>query len=284
MAIAETIVLLQNPISGYERYHRSLIAARGDILDYQDDDRAMGGFWTASLKTRFGENQMYDFFERGLGREMRSYGYGSRTLHEGMVYEMELNLPPDRFTITLEGMFNEMLMRSDYDADGVVERSTTLTNDASVGRFGTKTRVLGGGQLDSLSVADQAVQTALNWSGFPQPSFSRGRGSGQPYLEIFSRGWIYMLAWELFNYTTPGTQGLSAQFVDVVTGSQYVAGIKYDANATIVSKVTDADRQKLDIIFDLAQLGDANNLRYLVYMTEGRIVNLAQAPPVSAVQ
>lgn len=280
MSLAETIALTQNPVTGYERYARTLVQARGDILNYKDDDRAMGGYWTSSFRTRFSDNQMYDFFERGLGRQMKSYGYGSRCLHEGMIYEMTLNVPPDQYTISLESMVNEMLMRADYDDDGATERSTTIESAASQARFGTKTRVLGGGQVEGLSVADQAVQTALNQAAFPSPSFARGAGSGEPYLEIFSRGYIYMLAWEIYNQTvSTGTQGLTATFADVVANAQYVARIVTDPNSTTTNKVHDADRKILDIIINLAKLGDSFNNRWAVYMTEGRVLHLAPIPP-----
>jgi len=279
MSVAETIVIKQNPITEYERFNKTFINARGDISDYQDDNRAMGGFWTASFTTSMTMNKMLDLFENGLGREFIAYGYGSQILHEGMVYELVLNLPPDKLTISLESMYNTILMRSDYDGDDAVERSTELTNANSVARYGTKARVYGGGQLTSLAVADQAVQTALNQIAFPTPSIERGSGSGNPSIEIFSRGYIYTLGWELYNYTSGGTQGASAQIEDIVDDAQYVASYSYDGNATTVNKDTDADRKILNLVEDIAKLGDQNNTRWLLYMTEGRVLNFKESAP-----
>ncbi len=280
MAEANSILIRQNPVVAWERFNRPLYYGRGDYSDYQDDDRAMGGFWSCSFKYYATANELYDMFDRGLAREVVAYGYGTRVLHEGLIYEMVLNVPPDRLTTSLESVFNKMHMRSDYDADNATERSTTLQNTDSQGRFGVKQRVMGGGQLDSLAVADQAVQTVLDTRGWPSASLDRGSARGETYIEMFVRGYIETLNWTLYNQTaSSGTQGLSAQFVDALTGGEYIASIEYETNSTLVTKVYDADLKRLSIGMNLAKLGDSNNDRWIMYMTEGRVLHLKEAAP-----
>ena len=119
---------------------------------------------------------MKDLFENGLGRHVDVWGDGLQHDFEGYVHEMVYNLPPDRYTVSLENMVNSVHMRTDLDDDGNVERSTTLTNSDSDSRFGTKEVVLSGGETESLSVADQAVQVYLDLRGFPKPEPSLGSG------------------------------------------------------------------------------------------------------------
>lgn len=280
MAEANSIVIRQNPVAGWERFNRPLYFGRGDFADYQDDDRAMGGFWSCSFKYYATPNELYDMFDRGLTREIVAYGYGSRVLHEGFINKMILNVPPDRLTTSIESVFNKMHMRSDYDADNVTERSTTLENTDSQDQFGVKQRVMGGGQLNSLTVADQAVQSLLDTRGWPSVAIDRGRAGGDTYLEIFGRGWIETLNWTLYNQTAlSGTQGLSAQFVAVFTDAEYIASIEYETNSTLVTKIYDADLKRWSIGVNLAKLGDSNNDRWIAYMIEGRKLHLKEAAP-----
>ena len=284
MAEAISIVIKQNPALLWERFHWTLSAARRDFSDYEDDDRAMGGYWSASFKVRARRNQLFDFFQNGLGRHVEVYGHALQCLHEGMIQEMVLTLPPDIRIISLDNMINKLWMRSDYDDDNLVERSTVLENTASQARFGVKERAISGGQLDSLDVADQATQNFIDWRGWPQASIDKGAGGRDISLEIFSKGYIHTLGWISYNQTVAeGSQGLSAEWVDVMTDSQFVRSLSYDANATLVTKELDADQKKLDIGFNLSKLADSSGNRYIMYMTKGRRLHLkiAASPTVS---
>lgn len=282
MAEAVSVVIKQNPVTLWERFHWTLSAARRDFSDYSDDDRSMGGYWSCSFKVRARRNQLFNFFQNGLGRHVEVYGYGLRCLHEGMIQEMILTLPPDIRIISLDNMINKLWMRSDYDGDDLVERSTVLENIPSQNRFGIKERTISGGQIEGLPVADQATQAFIDWRSWPQSSLDKGSASGEISLEIFSKGYIHTLGWITYNQTEiEGTQGLSAQWVDVMTDSQFVSSLSYDANATTVTKELDADQKKLDIGFNLARLSDSNNNRFLMYMTKGRKLHLKYAAPAT---
>ena len=284
MAEAISIVVKQNPVTLWERFHWTLSAARRDFSNYNDDDRAMGGYWSASFTIRARRNQLFNFFQNGLGRHVEVYGYGLQCLHEGMIQEMVLTLPPDTRTISLDNMINKLWMRSDYDDDNLVERSTVLENAASQNQFGVKERAISGGQLDSLSVADQATQNFIDWRGWPQASTNKGGARGDVTLEVFSKGYIHSLGWISYNQTAAGgSQGLSAEWVDVMADSQFIASLEYDPNSTLVTKVLDADQKKLDIGFNLSRLADANGNRFVMYMTKGRKLHLKQAAPAIAV-
>lgn len=274
-----SINITRNPVTLWEDFNYSVNPSM--FSGYKDDDRADGGFWGSSFKIHDREVILREMFERGLGRDIKAWGYGLTPLHEGMVYEMVYNLPPDQYVTTLASVLNKIWMRSDYDGDNQVERSTELSSVASIARFGTIERVVSGGQLEGLTVADQAVQTYLDIRAWPKTAVNKGAGVGRPYLEIVSKGYIHTLAWLTYNFTTPGTQGMSAQWSDVVANAEFVAGTEISTNATSVNKVVDADRKILDIALGLGKLGDNANNRWVMYMKFGRILVLKQAAPVS---
>lgn len=278
--LANSIVIRQNPVLTWERFSKTLLAARGDFTGYQDDDRAMGGFWSCSFSYTDAPYKLYDMFNNGMCREVMAYGYGMSVLHEGLICEMVLNVPPDRLTTTIKSVFNKMWMRSDHDDDGETERSTALENTRSQERHGERERIMTGGQINSLSVADQAVQTILDVRGWPSVSIDRGRAKGKPHLEIFARGYIETLDWTVWNQTAvAGTQGMSDEFEDVFAAAEFVSAVVVEPNATLVTKEYDADMKRLSVGFSLAKLGDSENNRWIAYMTEGRVLHLAQAAP-----
>jgi len=286
-----SINITDNPVAGTEQYLLTATDSgmgEAHFQKYSEVDRAEGGFWSCSFTLFSRSNLLKDLFENGLGRHVEAWGYGLQQDFEGYIHEMVYTLPPDKFTITIENMANKMFMRADYDDDAVVERTTTLTNADSDARFGTKEIVISGGEVEGLTVADQAVQTFLDLRGFPKPEASLGGGRGEESLEIFCRGYIHTLGWRTYNQTAlTGTQGASAQIKDILDAAgEFVDSYTLESNSTVVTKEYDADRRPLDIIQNIVGLGDANNNRWVLYMigktatqTKGRRVLLKQAAP-----
>jgi hypothetical protein len=133
------------------------------------------------------------------------------------VVEVVFNLPPDQFTKTLDQIGNATWMRADVDGDGTVDRSTELQNTDSQGKYGTTDLVISGGQIQGLTVADQAVQAFLDLKAFPKPAADLGGGRGQAYIELFCRGWINTLGNRVWNQTADtGTQAMSAEIRDII--------------------------------------------------------------------
>ena len=131
------------------------------FTDYQPQDRSEGGHHGLKFEVHGRPNLLKEMFEQGLGRHVEAWGNGFQQDFEGYIHEITYNVPPDRFTISLENMVNKIWMRTDYDGDGDVERSTELTDTDSDARYKTKELVLSGGETEGLSVADQAVQTVV---------------------------------------------------------------------------------------------------------------------------
>jgi len=258
--------------------------------DFTPEDHAEGGYYSARFKIRARLNVLKEIFERGLGRWVEAWGYGLEPEFEGMITEMTYNLPPDRFTISLDPVVNKGLMRADLDGDGDVDRSTLLENTISQERYPISHLVLGGGEVQGNPVADAAVQQYLDLRAFPRPSMVLGGATGDEYMEIFVRGFIWTLSRDVYNQTAvTGTQAMTAEIRDILNDKgEYVASQRRDANTTVVARVLDADRRPWDLIVDMTKLGDAESNRWLPQMTGRRCTNAVgrqfilkqAAPPV----
>jgi hypothetical protein len=186
---------------------------------YDSEDAAKGRFGPISFTLHGPQTVLKEMAENGLGRQVQVWGYGLEVEFEGMVWEMGLVLDEDRLDTGLDTMVNKAKMRADYDGDGDPERSTDISNEDSQERFGTKEEILLGGELSSLSVADQAVQTWINRKGFPlpEPRLGSGDAPGIAYLVMFCRPYTDTLAWRVFNNAgAGGNQNLSQQFLDII--------------------------------------------------------------------
>jgi len=256
--------------------------------EFAPEEHAEGGYYSCRFKIRSRETVLKEMFERGLGRWIEAWGYGLEPEFEGMIVEMTYNLPPDRFTISLEPVVNKGIMRADVDGDGTVDRSTLLQNVPSQEQYPISQLVLGGGEVQGNPVADQTVQQYLDLRAFPRPSMTLGGGSGDEYLEVFVRGFVWTLSRSIYNQTAvTGTQSMTAEVRDILDDQgEYVGSQKRDANTTVVARVLDADRRPWDLIVDMTKLGDAQSFRWLPQIygrrcttAVGRAFFLKQAAP-----
>lgn len=271
-----SIILSQNPVTYWERYMLVAVAENEwGISDavftaYRNSEQAQGGFWSCSFQLHARETILKDLFERGLGRHVEVWGDGLQQDFEGYIHELVYNLPPDQFVVTLEDMTNRMRLRSDYDNDGITER-TTLQEDAdSQAQFGIKELIVSGGDVASQTVANQAAASFLALRSFPRPEARIGGASGsRPFMEVFCRGYISTLEWRLYNQTAIKlTQAASLQLGLILDASApFIKSRDIDANGTEVAQFADSDRTALDLCQGIANLGDANSNRWLFYVT-----------------
>ena len=178
---------------------------------------AQGWFHSCSFRVYGRENLLKELYANVLGRMVEVWGYGLKQYFEGRVREVVFNIPPDRYTKTMDQVANKTWMRADYNGDGLVDRTTVLQNTDSQGKYGIMDMVISGGEVQGLNVADSAVQALLDLRGFPKPGADLGGGSGRPYIELFCRGFINTLSNQVYNQTAnTGTQSMSAEVKDII--------------------------------------------------------------------
>ena len=218
-----SIILRNDPVKRWEHYCRTLhpLGSVGPCELYFDSYRptlqAQGWFHGCSFRVYGRENLLKELYANVLGRKVEAWGYGLKQYFEGRVLEVTFNLPPDRFTKSLDQVANKTWMRADYDDDGTVDRTTVLQNADSQGKYGIVDMIISGGEVQGLNVADAAVQAVLDLRSFPKPAADLGGGSGRPYIELFCRGFINTLANQVYNQTAnTGTQSMSAEVKDII--------------------------------------------------------------------
>jgi hypothetical protein len=223
MSTVGSIIISADPVKRWEKYSRTLhpLGSVGPCELYFDNYKpalqAQGWFHTVSFKVYGRENLLKELYANCLGRKMEAWGYGLKQYFEGRVREVTFNLPPDRFTKSLDQIANKTWMRADYDGDGTVDRTTVLQNTNSQGKYGIVDMILAGGEVEGLNVADSAVQALMDLRAFPKPAADLGGGSGRPYVEIFCRGYLNTLSNQVYNQTAnTGTQSMSAEIKDIV--------------------------------------------------------------------
>lgn len=289
MEFTGTINISANPVSSWETYHRTLIPAEepGEtgFFGLSMENRADGGYYRASFTMRGPQLFLADFMERGLGRMVEMMGPGGVKAWEGLITEMEYDAGSAATRISLKEMYNRVWMRYRIRGSATTSRSTTMNDTDSQARFGIKTFVMSGGELESSDIADQATGAFLKMHKWPSavPVSIGGSLANEHLLRVRCSGFFETLNWNVYNQTaSTDNQGASAQISNILADSdvaQFVASTSIDSNSTLVSRVYDADRRGGDIIRDIARLGDSNNNRWIAYMTNDRKFIFKEASP-----
>ena len=278
MAIG-SIVVRHNPVTLWERFMLTLAPEDGKFSEYSQEDRT-GGYYRANFNVFFDHVAASEFLESGLGRHVDVYDDQSIKVFEGFIFEIVRDTGKTLSSISLQNTVNKVFMRADHDGDQVTERSTVLQSAESQGRFGIKDNVLTGGEVASLSVADQGSQQYINWRSYPIPEPEIGAGSGVPHLKVFCRGYIETLSWRVYNSTDTGNQSANAQIQDILDDvAQFVDSYELEANSTLIAREYDADRRALDIINSIVAFGDSHDRKWVAYMTDNRKFIFRDAAP-----
>lgn len=221
-----SIIIRSNPVTNWENRAYCAIPKESPGLaeltfeEVNPEKRADGGDWSFAFRLFGPEIILKEIFQYGTDRHVEAWGDGLVNAFEGTIDEMVFGFFQDRFVINMDGVTNKGYMRVDYDGDDEVERSTALTNSDSQNRFGTITQVAQGAEVEGLTVADQAMQTALNWSGFPMPESDLGGGGNEMYLEVFCRGYWHTLERDVYNQTAESGTTTLSELVNTIIGDR----------------------------------------------------------------
>ena len=289
MPFTGTIVITQNPVTDWERYHRTLgISVDKDVIGYRNlkvEERAEGGYYRCRFRLYGPREFLSEFLVDGLSRQVDVFHPDGRKKWEGLVYEMKLGTGTAIMRTSLDTLANKVWVRYRITGAGATSRSTVIEDAASQGRYGIKEFVIGCGELEAADISDQVATQYLRLHRNPTPaptSIKTGRKLiEEPHIEIECRGFFETLFWRVYNNTgAASNQGASVQIADIITAvGQFVAQSELRTNSTLVSEIYDADRKAGDIVADIARLGDVNFNRWLVYMTDGRTFVYDRATP-----
>jgi len=276
-----SIEISHNPVTAWENYHRTLYPAGiGRSADFSGLDReklADGGFGRLRFTMPGNRAELEEFFEYALGRDVKVYNDQGRIDYEGFIFALDLNTGVHQLRKSLQHIFNRAWAR--YDATGGVastQRSTTLNVEESQNRFGIIERVVGGGQQSGLIAINQAVQNKINWYAWPMVDPDLWAGRGDPDIQIVAVGYGHTLKWQVYNQVdVAGDTDLSTVAIDVIDKrGQFIASRKITVNQIQVPREYDTDRNALDVLENLAAMGDTAGNRWLSRVEVGRIYTM----------
>lgn len=282
-----SIEINANPVTAWENYHRTLyprlVGSSDGFFDYDRGKEAEGGYGRCRFKFPGGRPELEEFFELGLGRDIKVFNDRGGYDYCGMILAMRMNTEFHIVRKSLQHVFNSAWAR--YDAtEGAspTQRSNVWNNLESQARFGEIQRVIGGGQQSDLSSIDQAVQNRLDWFAWPMidPDFDAGVPGA--YIEVIAAGWQYTLAWMAYNQIVEtGDANLSTVAIDVLTCTPdvtpFIASYDIKTNVIQVPREYDVDRTPLDVLVSLAGMGDSAGNRNLLRVEAERHLTLGPA-------
>lgn len=287
----EVVQINQSPITTTDHFSLDVfpVGERPRFSDLKIEHRAMGGFWSASFNYHDDPVVLRQFFAEGLGRDVRMTNTRGVIGFEGYVNSMRLmGLSAGVLSRSLDKIANKVWVRY-KDSTGTFARSANGTGLVSQARYGIKELPLSGGQLQSSTVADnisKMVVARRQWSKvvIEQMQFGGDVARGAiPHIQIACFGYIHTLRWRVYNQTaSTGPQSANLQLADILTATgQFVKSFQIEANPLGVTKEYDADKWAMDIVFDIAKLGDtlSNPQRWVAYMDVGRVFKYEPAAP-----
>lgn len=292
-----SITVSQNPVAtGARKYGKTFwrapLPGMPGHRNCSFEDKAEEG-WGEGSFTLYGPlDFLEDFFANALTRDAQAFDEDGVKVYEGMLYSMTLWKDEIGAKVSMDDVYNSAWMRYRLRGTPTTVRSTVITIAESIALYGTKQKVLAGGELESIAVANQAVLNWLNWHKRPRPTpqeLTTGQGmrGGEPNrIEVVCQGYWITLKWQIYNQTaSTGSQAASSEVTDILTAKcPFVATSTIFGNGTLVSKEYDVDRNPADIITDISHLSSPDNQRFLARMTDDRAFYYGPAaPPVAPV-
>lgn len=251
MSFTGTVVISQNPVTGWERYSRTLgISVDKGVVGYRNlrvEERAESGYYRCRFRLYGPREFLSEFLVDGLSRQVEVFHPDGRKKWEGLVYEMKLETGTATMRTSLDNLSNKVWARYRITGAGVTSRSTVQEDAASQTRYGIKEFILGCGELEAADVANQVATQYLRLHKNPTPAptaIKIGKGIiDEAFIEVEGRGFFETLLWRVWNNTgAAANQGASAQIADII-GERESVEIGYPAvwDQTFDEQIADFD-------------------------------------------
>jgi hypothetical protein len=282
------ITIQNNPIATVgSRFSRTFSPAWsvGQIgfREMSKEERADGGFWRANFTLLGQKSFLQDFIATRLVSDVLISDNEAQPVWEGFIYEMVLETDISTFRISASQLYNRVWINYRITGTGTTVPSTPIESLESQAHYGIREYVMGGGELESASVADQPVQLFLDKHKLPKPTPVRigvsadRRANSVPgvtdriHLKVKCRGYADTLDWQVYNEESAGATTVSTLIETVLDAkAQYIASYEVSPNPTPVTTKFNTDRRSGGIIRDVARLGDTGPQRYVTGVTFAR--------------
>jgi hypothetical protein len=238
---------------------------------------------------------IYDWIEKGLGRDVEMFDGGGQTVYNGFVNKITCNFgavsvsrgPLVNIANRVSAMYVPIIDETVAPPILGQRTETTIAEDTiSQAKYGIVEKVLSiGNALDVDADSIRDLYLAENKDPESTQQVSMGGGGGDIGLTLECSGYIDWLELFVFNdVTTPLSVELTTKILSILTAEQAVNGIfstnvsGVDFNGVLTSSYEAENRTAMAIIKAILAHGDINDARWLFGVYANRMVHYSIMP------
>jgi len=269
------------------------------MTSYSHATRAYGGWWSASLDFAASRVEAEEWYENGAGRHVEVFNAIGKIVWAGFIDSVTISMGTLTATV---GPLTEMVNRAsviytpilytdvvdpeDHVTTGE-QTQTTIADDApSQDKYGIFEEVLSGGEMlddGTTNEAEQYRDTFIAEHRLPATDerlSTEGSQITRVHLEL--KGYVCFLQRYVVSETDTLTCSISTKLEDALgddpnglfsTDYQFM-----EANAFLVNRNEEKERNAWAVIEEMVNLGDANDNRYVFGVYEGQRFHYRQVP------
>jgi hypothetical protein len=264
------------------------------IESYSHVIEANAGYKSASIGLVLSLNDIEEWLENGLGRDISVYNEGGQPIWEGFVNDIEANIggltvirgPLMDIANKVAIVYSTVDTSTSPPAVGVRTKTAYSSDLPSQARYGIIEKVLSsGGQTDANALYVRDTHLEENKDAETTPT-QINLGGSDLSLRLNCLGYVHWLNAYTYNNTTTGTTTLSVRIQAVLTASpNNILSTDYSritANTLSIPYYENDDQIAWDYIKGLLVLGDVAYNRYTFGVYANRRVYYTVMPTTQA--
>ena len=267
-----SLIVSGNPVTNWEKFIRTFDA--NEVQAVRFEHRDLGGDWSAEFQVHprlVTAPLADDFLNNGLGRQVEIYNARGLRVWIGFINSVVHQRGGVEVISSLDDMANQLWVR--HDAGAGVTRGGTYSDADSQDRYGTKVRVLVGGQAPTASV-NLYAQKDLAWIAWPQASVRSIDPAGQKQsasLTLKCYGYWHTFSWRVHNQTAVGgTANANVIISDVMAVGEFIRTNTVETNTLSLNRTYDSDRYADEVLRSVVEAGNATSKRMVCGVTGER--------------
>ena len=267
--------------------------------DYSHVTRAAGGWWSASLSFAGSQMEVEEWYENGLGRHVEVRDSSGELVWAGFVDSVDITVGTLSATA---GPLLEAANRVSVAYTPILDTAPMLTgaqtvttiadDEPSQDRYGILEEVVSGGEMLDDGTTDDAAQyrdTYIAEHRWPATDERLSLGAGQEAKATLTlMGYVHFLQRYVVDEATSAACSIYTKITDALADDPnglFSADYSYmDANAFLVSRLEDKNRNAWAVINEMVNLGDANDNRYTFGVYEGQRFHYKQVSDIPLYQ
>lgn len=268
---------------------------RRELTGYQHELRADGGYYACEFSLAGTQQELEDWFENGLGRDVTVYNPALETIWEGFVNEVALELGPlsvSRGPLLevaniISGAYTPLNTTVSPPVAGLRATYAAVTDLASRNTWGPFVRQLSIGQCSAAEAA-QYVNSILAQDAWPKTTHRLSSSGGGQKVTLRCAGYVRLLEAEPYIATgVTGTINVSDKVADVLAGVAFNTlwtntAISQNTRQVTADEPTNNGRPAWEIIKGCLSYGDINYNRYTFSVGANRRATYAVIPSTVA--